>query len=102
MEARTVGVRKPRIAPQAWVAALDGENSDPANGVRLEGDLFAKSLWGEMAYQLAGRAGYERVRQSDEKHVAPGTDTIVELFGGKPTLILTDEVAVYLRKVARR
>ena len=46
------------------VAALDGENSDPANGVRLEGKLLARSLWGEMAYRLAGREGFERVRKS--------------------------------------
>jgi len=92
----------PKFLPggEIRVAALDGENSDPANGLRLEGDLLARSLWGEMAYRLAGREGFERVRRSDETHVAPGTNTIVELFGGKPTLILIDEVAVYLRKVA--
>lgn len=82
------------------VAALDGENADPANGLTLEPGLTAHSIWGEMAYRLAGRDGYERVRTSDEKHVAPGMDTIVELFGGEPTLILIDEVSVYLRKVA--
>jgi predicted AAA+ superfamily ATPase len=83
------------------IAALDGENSDPANGLTLEGDLRAFSFWGEMAYQLAGRTGYERVRNSDEKHIAPGTDTIRELFGTEPTLILMDEVSVYLRKVEK-
>ena len=83
------------------VAALDGENADPANGVTLEPGLLARSLWGEMAYRLAGREGFERVRTSDETHVAPGTDTLVELFGDRPALILIDEVAVYLRKVAR-
>jgi hypothetical protein len=82
------------------VAAMDGESADPANGLQLEGDLRAKSLWGEMAYRLAGREGYERVRRSDETHTAPGADTIVELFGGEPCLILIDEVAVYLRKAA--
>ncbi len=54
-----------------------------------------------MAYRLAGRAGYERVRVRDEKHIAPGADTIRELFGGQPTLILLDEISVYLRKVER-
>ncbi len=58
-------------------------------------------MWGEMAYRLAGRAGYERIRQSDERHIAPGAETIRELFGGQPTLILLDEVSVYLRKVER-
>jgi hypothetical protein len=41
------------------------------------------------------------VRVSDEKHIAPGADTIRELFGGEPTLILLDEISVYLRKVER-
>ena len=83
------------------IAALDGENSDPANGLRLGDDVLARSLWGEMAYRLAGRDGFERVHKSDETHVAPGADTIIELFGGEPTLILVDEVSVYLRKVAK-
>lgn len=103
------GVKKPeefinpKLLPKGKVrvAALDGENSDPANGLTLETGLLAHSLWGQMAYQLAGRAGFERVRKSDETHTAPGDKTIVELFGGEPTLILIDEVSVYLRKVAR-
>lgn len=91
----------PAILPSGKVriAALDGENSDPANGLTLESGLRAYSFWGEMAYVLAGREGYERVRVSDEKHIAPGTETIRELFGNEPTLILMDEVSVYLRKV---
>lgn len=93
----------PSILPAGPVriAALDGENADPANGLTLEPGLLARSLWGEMAYRLAGRAGYERVRASDEKHIAPGAETIRELFGGEPTLILLDEISVYLRKVER-
>jgi len=93
----------PAILPSGpvRVAALDGENADPANGLPLELGLLAHSLWDEMAYRLAGRHGYERVRQSDERHIAPGADTIRELFGGQPTLILLDEISVYLRKVER-
>ncbi len=46
----------PRFLPRGKVrvAALDGENADPANGRRLEEGLLARSVWGEMAYQLAG------------------------------------------------
>jgi len=93
----------PAILPKGKVriAALDGENSDPASGMKLEDGLLAYSFWGEMAYRLAGKAGYERVRKADENHIAPGTDTIRELFGNEPTLILMDEVSVYLRKVER-
>src|SRR5580658_3633087 len=47
----------PSILPSGNVriAALDGENADPANGLTLEPGLLARSLWGEMAYRLAGR-----------------------------------------------
>lgn len=81
------------------IAAFDGENADPANG-RLMGDAIrAKTPWGEIAYQLAGKAGYEIVRASDERGVAPGADTIKELFGSEPVLIVLDEMGEYLRRV---
>ena len=82
---RTSSIRRSCRRVTVRIAALDGENADPANGLTLEPGLLAWSLWGEMAYRLAGREGYERVRQSDEKHIAPGAETIRELFGGQPT-----------------
>jgi len=84
------------------IAAFDGENADPLNGRLLESDLRAYTPWGEIAYALAGREGYERVRRSDEEGGAPGAATIQELFGGAPTLILMDELSVYLRKLKVR
>ena len=84
------------------IAAFDGENADPANGRAMGDDVLAHTPWGEIAYALAGRAGYERVQNSDGEGVAPGAETLQELFGGQPTLILLDELSVYLRKVQRR
>jgi len=84
------------------IAAFDGENADPLNGRPLESGLRAYTPWGEIAYALAGREGYERVRRSDEEGGAPGAATIQELFGGEPTLILIDELSVYLRKLKVR
>jgi len=81
------------------VAAFDGENADPANGRMLENGVLAKTPWGELAHALAGKQGFERVRASDEKHMAPGASTLRELFGDQPTLILLDELSVYLRSV---
>ncbi|GIU78629.1 MAG: hypothetical protein KatS3mg005_1867 [Bryobacteraceae bacterium] len=93
----------PQLIPREVVriAALDGENTDPANGRQLEPGLKAFSLWGELAYQLGGAAAYERLRNSDEKHIAPGAEVLRELFGSQPTLIMLDEISVYLRKVER-
>ena len=84
---------------QVRVAAFDGENADPANGRKMEDGLLAYTPWGELAISIAGRDGYERIRRSDEQRVAPGADTLGELFGEEPTLILLDELSVYLRKV---
>ena len=81
------------------VAAFDGENADPANGRMLENGVLAKTPWGELAHALAGKQGFERVRSSDEQHMAPGASTLRELFGDQPTLILLDELSVYLRSV---
>lgn len=94
----------PRLLPsgEVRIAAFDGENADPANGRRMGDGILAYTPWGEIAYSLAGKAGYERVRRSDENAEAPGAETLAELFGGAPTLILLDELSIYLRKVANR
>ena len=91
----------PSLLPSGLVrvAAFDGENADPANGRMLENGVLARTPWGELAHALAGKQGFERVRASDEKHMAPGASTLRELFGDQPTLILLDELSVYLRSV---
>ena len=91
----------PAVLPKepVRVAAFDGENADPANGRTMEEGLRAFTPWGEIAYALAGYAGYERVRESDRRRIAPGAATLRELFDGQPALVLLDELSVYLRKV---
>lgn len=87
------------------VAAFDGENADPMNGRRMpipgdEDDILAFTPWGELAVQLAGSAGYERIRNSDRLGSAPpGAETLRELIGERPVLILIDELSIYLRKI---
>ncbi|MCE2838244.1 MAG: DUF499 domain-containing protein, partial [Cyanobium sp. 49614_E6] len=82
------------------VAAFDGENADPMNGRRMEGNVLAFTPWGELAVQLAGPAGYERIRNSDRLGAAPpGAETLRELIGERPVLILIDELSIYLRKI---
>ena len=86
------------MAGIARVAAFDGEASDPTNGRKMGDGILAFTPWGELAYQLRGRDGYERVRASDIERKAPGSDTLSELLGGEPALIVLDEIGEYLRK----
>ncbi|QRM31085.1 ATP-binding protein [Microvirga sp. VF16] len=94
----------PELLPreEVRVAAFDGENADPANGRRMGDGVLAYTPWGEIAYALAGKEGYERVRASDEEGMAPGAETLAELFADRPALILLDELSIYLRKIQGR
>jgi hypothetical protein len=94
----------PNILPTARVrvAAFDGENADPINGRLMREGVRAFTPWGELACALAGKDGYESIRKSDEQRTAPGAENIRALFGGEPTIILLDELSVYLRKVHDR
>ena len=93
----------PSLLPAAPVriAAFDGENADPANGRDMGDGVKARTPWGEIAYALGGREGFDRVRESDELRMAPGAANLRELIGEQPALILLDELSVYLRKVRR-
>lgn len=95
---------EPALLPKTPVriAAFDGENADPTNGRSLGDGIRAFTPWGEIAYSLAGPDGFERIRKSDETGAAPGAETIKELFGDQPTLILIDELSVYLRKLTAK
>ena len=79
------------------VAVVDGQFFDATKGKSAPtGDATARTLWGWIAWALAGLDGYELVRAQDEARVAPGADAIVELLRCGPSLILLDELLEYL------
>ncbi|NLP06057.1 ATP-binding protein, partial [Candidatus Fermentibacteria bacterium] len=91
------------LVPRSWipsspwkVAALVGNDIDPANGVQ-HGSIQVRTLWGELAWQLAGEKGYALIRESDEKLVSPGVPVLETLVGEAPTLIMMDELARHYR-----
>jgi hypothetical protein len=76
------------------VAAVQCEKFDVLKGRHTPENLHIRTLWGEVAYQLGGEAGYAYVQESDEGYTAPGGETIITLLHdlGRPALILLDEV----------
>ncbi|MCA9904593.1 MAG: ATP-binding protein, partial [Anaerolineae bacterium] len=76
------------------VAAVECEQFDSRKGRTTADGLHLHTLWGEIAYQLAGSVGYEYVRLSDENFTAPGGETLSTLLRdlGQPALILLDEI----------
>jgi len=86
--------------PRARVAVLVGTALDPL-GRETEEGLKIQTLWGELAYQLGGEAAYRFVAEADRARTAPGKERLIELLRGHaPSLILMDEVLLYLAKAA--
>lgn len=79
------------------VVGVVGSDSSPRDGLDHHGDVTTYTLWGELAYQLGGTAGYALVAGSDQDRSAPGTGFLDRLVGDEPTLIMLDEVARHLR-----
>ncbi len=79
------------------VAGVVGSDLDPSSGIQ-HGNVTTYTLWGELAHQLGGEAGYELVAESDRHtKAAPGTGIWSRLAGDRPTLIMLDEIARHLR-----
>ena len=89
---------KVEALPKARVAVLDGNYLSPSQPLE-HGDVTARTLWGEMAYQLGGAEGYGLVQSADEDGTSPGSAALgqlLERFG--PAVILIDEAVAYLRQ----
>jgi predicted AAA+ superfamily ATPase len=85
--------------PKARCAVLVGNKISPGNPVTKPDGTVVHTLWGELAYQLGGKAAYERIRKDDERATSPG-DLLRELFDEYgPCLILVDEWVAYARQL---
>ena len=83
------------------IAGVVGSDLDPTIGIdHPDEGVTTLTLWGELAFQLGGRAGYDLIRESDLKKIAPGTGLYERLVGDHPTLIMIDEIARHMRAAA--
>jgi len=83
---------------RANVAVFTNTTNDPVQG-RTEDGATLRTLWGELAWQLAGASGkpelYEAVRPNDESRTSPKGLFMKVLKEAGPCLILIDELADY-------
>ncbi|MCS6774858.1 MAG: DUF499 domain-containing protein [Thermoflexales bacterium] len=85
-----------RLPPRTVrVAVFTNQTCDVTQGRTVEDGLRLHTLWGELAYQLGGRALYERVRPNDEARRVPQGLFAEVLRAAAPCLILLDELADY-------
>jgi len=89
--------KKLEIIP-AKIAVVVGTPLNPLEGRKTAG-LTINTLWGDIAYQLAGIEGYKAFEKNDKERIAPGKDKLREfLQEQQPFIILFDEILEYITK----
>ena len=87
------------VAAGVHRAVLVGTKISPGQTHKKPDGTVVRTLWGELAWQLGGKPGYEMVKDDDEKGTNPG-DTLKKLFNRfAPCLILIDEWIAYARQL---
>ncbi|WP_419609625.1 ATP-binding protein, partial [Thiolapillus sp.] len=85
--------------PKARVAVIDGIKLSPSQS-RTYGQQTINTLWGELAWQLLGEAGFEQLADSDRDGTSPGKEILTNLIRqAAPCVILIDELVAFIRQL---
>jgi predicted AAA+ superfamily ATPase len=88
--------------PQGIRRAVVVGNKMPLSIERKVDGTEVRTLWGEIAWQLGGKVGYEMVREADEQATNPGDRITDVLKRFSPAVILIDEWVAYARQLYDR
>ena len=81
-------------------AVLVGTSRGPQDVIIADDGTEIRTTWGEMAWQLGGKTGFDLVSDCDKSGIAPGSNLLEKLFKAySPCLILIDEWVAYLRQI---
>jgi hypothetical protein len=83
------------------VAVLPCADLTPGIPRKVKGGIELRTLWGELAWRLGGAEAYAQLKAIDQSMTAPGGEVIEALLRdaqGRATLLLADEVLVYVEK----
>jgi hypothetical protein len=93
---KEVGVALPKTVRRA---VFVGTQISPGKPHQKPDGTTVRTIWGEIAWQLGGKAGYKLVQEDDERATNPG-NSLKELFNKfGPCLILIDEWVAYARQL---
>ena len=94
MPARLSGWKKPKVAVFVGSSKGTDESLVMKDGPRVH------TLWGYLAWRLAGDAGLALVAESEAARTNPGSEIMVEVLKlAGPSLILLDELVAYARQL---
>jgi len=79
--------------------ALVGNHLMPGQPSVKDDGTQVRTLWGELAWQLGGRAAYNFIAESDQTSTNPGAALSTLIAAYSPCLILIDEWVAYARQL---
>ena len=82
--------------------ALVGTHLSAGSPMRKDDGTEVNTLWGELAWQLGGRAAYDVVAEADRTKTNPGQALADLLAAHAPCLVLIDEWVAYARQLYGR
>ncbi len=88
-----------QLLPDINVAVIDGIRLSPSQPRQYDG-VVINTLWGELAWQLFGKSGYQMVAGSDVDGTSPGKEVLIDLIRkAAPCVILIDELVAFIRQL---
>ncbi|TPJ27151.1 DUF499 domain-containing protein [Mesorhizobium sp. B2-8-3] len=95
--ADTLGVKNwPSVKTVVFVGTAKGVDSS----LVLKDGPKVRTLWGYIAWRLAGDTGLELIREAESGGTNPGSELMVEVFRfAGPSVILLDEVVAFARQL---
>ena len=86
--------------PETRRAVLVGTALSPGDTRLKPGGIKTHTLWGELAWQLGGKEGYELIAESDRNGTSPGSDDLTDLLRlFSPCIVLIDEWVAFVRQL---
>ena len=87
-------------APKPELAVFVGSSKGTDESLTLKDGPSVRTLWGYIAWRLAGAAGLKLVAESEAARTNPGSELMVEVFRlAGPSVILLDEVVAFARQL---
>ena len=82
------------------VAVFVGSSKGPDVSLNLKDGPKVHTLWGYIAYRLAGQSGLKLVAEAEAARTNPGSELMVEVFKrAGPSVILLDELVSFARQL---
>lgn len=95
--AHSAGLTSERVTVRR--AAVVGNEIAPGQAHRKDDGTEVRTIWGEIAWQLGGKEGFDLLAESDRRSTSPGRALREVLSTYAPCVVLIDEWVAYARQL---